>query len=184
MPAKGRVRTLEGSIGVVATAVAGESDKPEADLRWMAAAERSVSGHEPVMVSGQHQGRLTFSAISHGVDSSVITAGQIGLAVAFIVLVVVLVDLVSRGRLRRTSMAAACFLACISPVIAIGAASFGTVNSWLLLNDQPVTFSELWAMHLAYAVPPASVFTGLGVVLVFILRLDDAWLARKSAKPL
>lgn len=136
-------------------------------------------------MSGQYAGRLTFSAISDGVDSSVIIAAQIGLVVAFVTLVVVLVDLASRGRLRRTSMASACFLACISPVIAIGAASVGTLNSWLLLNDQPVTFSELWGMHLAYAVPPASVFTGLGVVLVFVLRLDDAWLARKkSAKAL
>lgn len=142
-----------------------------------------MAGHEPVMVGGGHHGRLGFSTISHGVDSSVIVAGQVGLTIAFITLVIVLVDLASRGRLRRTSMAFACFLACISPVIAVGAASFGTLNAWLSLNDQPVTFAELGAMHFAYALSVGSIFTGIGIVLMLVIRLDDAWRGRAKAKP-
>lgn len=142
-----------------------------------------MSGHEPVMVSSDYHGRLTFSALSHAVDSSVIVASQIGFALALITMIVVLVDLASGGRLRRTSMAFARLLVCLSPVIAVGASSLGAMNSWLVLNDQPVALSELWALHLAYAVLPASMFTGLGIVLVFILRIDDARRAKKTATP-
>lgn len=142
-----------------------------------------MSGQVPTMVGGESHGRLSLSALSHGVDPAVTVAGQIGLVLAFITLVIVLIDLVTRGRLRKTSLASAYFLTCISPVIAIYAASIGTLNQWAMVNDQQVPLSDLAVVQAAFAFILGSLFTGLGVVLTLVLKLDDAWRGRKATRP-
>lgn len=142
-----------------------------------------MSDNVPTMVSGESHGRLSLSALSHGVDPAVTIAGQIGLVLAFITLVIVLIDLVKRGRLRKTSMASTYFLTGISPVIAVYAASVGTLNQWGMVNDQQVPLSDLAVVQAAFAFILGSLFTGLGVVLTLVLKLDDAWRGRKRTKP-
>lgn len=142
-----------------------------------------MSDYAPTMVSGEVHGRLTLSALSHGVDPAVTTASQISLVLAFVTLMIVVIDLVTRGRLRRTSLASAHFLTCISPVIAVGAASMGALNQWTLLNDQPVTLAEIAVVQASFALLYGSFFTGLGVVLTLALRLDDAWRNRTHKRP-
>lgn len=152
-----------------------------------AAAGESLSDNVPTMVGSEFHGRPSLASLSHahGVDPAVTVAGQIGLLLAFITLVIVVIDVVTRGRLRKTSLSSACFLTGISPVIAVFAASYGTLNQWGIGmgNDQPVPLSDLAVIHAAYAFMLGSLFTGLGVVLTFFLKLDDAWRGQTATRP-
>lgn len=137
----------------------------------------------PTMVGSEAHGRISLGSLSHGVDPAVTVAGQIGLALAFITLVIVVIDVVTRGRLRKTSRASAYFLTCISPVIAVFAASLGTLNQWGMLNDQPVPLPDLAVIQTAFAFLHGSLFMGLGVVLTLVLKLNDAWRGQTATRP-
>lgn len=148
-----------------------------------ATAGESMSDNVPTMVSSEPHGRLGLSALSHGVDPAVTVAGQIAFVLACVTLVIVVVDVVTRGRLRKTSLASAYFLTCISPIIAVYAASIGTLNQWGMLDDQPVPLSHLVVINGGFALMMGSLSTGLGVVLTLVLKLDDAWRGRKATRP-
>lgn len=139
-----------------------------------------MSDYAPTVVGGESHGRLTLSALSHAVDPAVTVAGQIGLVLAFVTLMIVLIDIITRGRLRKTSFASASFLTCISPVIAVCAASVGTLNQWAMLDDQQVPLSDLAVIQTAFAFLQGGLYTGLGVVLTLALRLVDAQRNQKA----
>lgn len=132
--------------------------------------------------SGSNE-RLGLSALRHGVDPAVTMAFQIGFVIACITLVIVMINLVMRGRLRKTSLASTYFLTCISPVIAVFAASIGTLNQWGMIGHQPIPLSHLVVINGGFAFMEGSLLTGLGVVLTLILKLDDAWRGRKATRP-
>ena len=120
-------------------------------------------------------GAMSLGSMSHGVDPATTLAGQIGLGLALIVLVIVLVDLGMRGRMRQTSRASAAFLAAMSPVIAVLGASLGTLNTIGWSMDRPGSIADLAVLQTAFALTVGGVCAGLGLVLLLILRLDDAW---------
>ena len=134
-----------------------------------------ASPQEVADALGPDYGAMSLGSMSHGVDPATTLAGQIGLGLALIVLVIVLVDLGMRGRMRQTSRACAAFLAAMSPLIAVLGASLGTLNTIGWSMDRPGSIADLAVVQTAFALTVGGVCTGLGLVLLLILRLDDAW---------
>lgn len=127
-------------------------------------------------------GRLGMSAILHGLDPAVSISGQIGLVLAFVTLVVVAVDLIMRGRMRKTSLAFTHLLIGLATAIAVYAASQVIIEEWLSLSGDAEPLSSFAIVEAAIALLQGSIFAGVGVVLLFFLKLDDAWRGRKTAK--
>lgn len=134
------------------------------------------------VVGGEQYGRLGMSAILHGLDPTVSAAGQIGLALALITFVIVLIDLIMRGRMRKTSLAFTHLLTCLAPIIAVYAASQATINGWLDLSGDTEPLASFVVIQAAVALLEGSLFAGVGIALTFVLKLDDAWRGRKAAK--
>lgn len=134
-------------------------------------------------VGGEPHGRLGISVIQHGLDPAIGWAHWVGLTLAAITLMVVLGDLVMRGRLRRTAFAFTAMLSSLPLVLALCAASWGTVNYWLEHPADGSALGNFPVAQAAVALLTGSFLSGLGVILTFVLRLDDAWRGRKGAHP-
>jgi hypothetical protein len=134
-------------------------------------------------VGSEQHGRLGMSAILHGLDPVVDWVAKIGLTLSAIAIVVVLVDIVMRGRLRKTAFAFASLQTSLSLLMGLYAAAGSTINAWLELPSDTAQMGSFVAAQAAVALVQASLFAGLGIILTFILRLDDAWRGRKGAHP-
>jgi hypothetical protein len=134
-------------------------------------------------VGGENHGRLGMSAILHGLDPAIDWASKLGLTLAVMTFVVVIVDLAMRGRLRQTAFAFTHLLACLPLIGALHAASQGTVNYWLAVPADDSPLGNFPLIQAAVAVLMGSFLSGLGVILTFVLRLDDAWRGRKGDHP-
>lgn len=134
------------------------------------------------MLEGESHGRLGMSAILHGLDPAVVLASQIGLVLSFVTTVLVLIDLVRRGRMRKTSLAFTGLLTCLTPVIAVYAVAHAAIDRSLMATADTGPLSDFVIVQGAVAFLQAALFSGLGVVLTFLLRLDDAWRGREPAR--
>lgn len=137
----------------------------------------------PQAVGAESHGRLGMSAIMHGMDPAIDWVAKVGLCLAIVTLVIVLVDLVMRGRMRRTSFAFTYLLICLPLVGAVYATAQSTVNYWLILPTDDHPLGNFAVIQVAVAFQKGSFLSGLGMVLAFVLRLDDAWRGRKVDQP-
>lgn len=134
------------------------------------------------VVDGESHGRLGMSAVLHGLDPIISIGGQAGLVLALITLVIVVVDIIMRGRMRATSLAFTHLLIGLAPVVAVYAASQVIIEEWLGHSGDSEPLSSFVVIEAAIALVYGSLVTGVGVVLTFLLKLDDAWRGRQTAK--
>ena len=133
---------------------------------------------EPVQASGEPQGRLRSYVLAEGLEPTANFVLQGLMLLTLAILVVVLVDLVARGRLRNISSTLALMLAALGPLLGVYGAANIVMSASLDLRYT--------AMDPGVAGPSAlMVATGvlcgcIGVVLAAVLKIVPA----KTRNPL
>jgi len=129
---------------------------------------------EPMAVeAGAH--RLSIAdAVSHSTDPVAHHALLGVLLVTLIVVIVVLVDLIRRGRFRRTALALTRMLSLLAPLIGLFGAAIQIAGDALVVADHNIANPAVWAPSIlvaAWIIAVSAVCGGIGVILTAVLRI-------------
>lgn len=138
----------------------------------------------PTLVGGEPHGRLGVSALLHSIDPTAALVHQIILLLALAVLALVVLNLILRGRARKSAFALTEMLTLLAPLLGL----FAAANT-LLFESMEIANRNLGFPGLAVSLAEASLslaigaLTGAGaVVLKAVLRSSDARIPELSAE--
>jgi hypothetical protein len=135
-------------------------------------------------VEGEH--RLGVSALYEIIDPTTHQVITVLILVTVFVLIVVLIDLIRRGRARTISLALTRMLSLLGPLLGI----YGAANSVMMTGldvgntniAHPGIIGPMVALG-ALSMMFGAVAGCIGVVLTAVLRIEDAWRSARKPEP-